>query len=86
MADGQVRYAQIVWETLGILRDASTPIPSREMVAKVKERLQPTPYESEENRSGNSRWETAMRFKSGDAATVGWMTKRGDWAITRGRH
>ena len=23
-----------------------------------------------------------MRFKSGDAATVGWMTKRGDWAIT----
>ena len=24
-----------------------------------------------------------MRFKSGDAATVGWMTKRGDWAITR---
>ncbi len=23
-----------------------------------------------------------MRFSSGDAATVGWMTKRGDWAIT----
>ena len=23
-----------------------------------------------------------MRFKSGDAATVGWITKRGDWAIT----
>jgi alkylated DNA nucleotide flippase Atl1 len=82
VADGQVRYAQILWETFRILRDAPTPIPSREMVARVKERLRPTPYESEENRSGNSRWETAMRFKSGDAATVGWMTKRGDWAIT----
>jgi 5-methylcytosine-specific restriction enzyme B len=82
VADGQVRYAQILWETFRILRDASTPIPSREMVARVKERLRPTPYESEENRSGSSRWETAMRFKSGDAATVGWMTKRGDWAIT----
>ncbi len=82
MADGQVRYAQILWETFRILRDAPAPIPSREMVARVKERLRPTPYESEQNRSGNSRWETAMRFKSGDAATVGWMTKRGDWAIT----
>jgi alkylated DNA nucleotide flippase Atl1 len=82
VADGQVRYAQILWETFRVLRDAPTPIPSREMVARVKERLRPTPYESEENRSGSSRWETAMRFKSGDAATVGWMTKRGDWAIT----
>jgi 5-methylcytosine-specific restriction enzyme B len=82
VADSQVRYAQILWETLRILRDAPTPIPSREMVARVKEQLRPTPYESDENRSGSSRWETAMRFKSGDAATVGWMTKRGDWAIT----
>jgi 5-methylcytosine-specific restriction protein B len=82
MADGQVRYAQILWETLHVLRDATAPIPSREMAARVRERLRPTPYESEENRSGSSRWETAMRFKSGDAATVGWITKRGDWAIT----
>ena len=82
MADGQVRYAQILWETLHVLRDASAPIPSREMVARVRERLRPTLYEGQENKSGHSRWETAMRFKSGDAATVGWMTKRGDWAIT----
>jgi 5-methylcytosine-specific restriction protein B len=82
VVDGQVRYAQILWETLHVLRDASAPIPSREMVARVKEQLRPTPYESEENKSGHRRWETAMRFKSGDAATVGWMTKRGDWAIT----
>ena len=33
-------------------------------------------------RSGSSRWETALQFHSGDAATVGWITKRGGWAIT----
>jgi 5-methylcytosine-specific restriction protein B len=82
VADGRVRYAQILWETLHVLRAASAPIPSREVVERVKGRLRPTPYESQENKSGHSRWETAMRFKSGDAATVGWMTKRGDWAIT----
>ena len=48
----------------------------------MRERIQPTPYESELHRSGGSRWETALHFHSGDAATVGWMTKRGGWAIT----
>ena len=86
MADDQVRYAQILWETLEVLRDAPAPIPSREMVARVRDRLRPTPYESQENRSGHSRWETAMRFKSGDAATVGWMTKRRRLVDHRGWH
>jgi 5-methylcytosine-specific restriction enzyme B len=82
LADGQVRYALLVWEALHILRDASTPMPSRQITAAVGERIQPTPHESEFHRSGNSRWETALHFHSGDAATVGWMTKRGGWAIT----
>ena len=34
------------------------------------------------HRSGGSRWETALGFHSGDAATVGWITKRGGWSIT----
>jgi len=82
MADDHVRYALLVWEALRILRDASAPMQSRQIAAAVGERIRPTPYESELHRSGGSRWETALHFHSGDAATVGWMTKRGGWAIT----
>jgi 5-methylcytosine-specific restriction protein B len=82
VADGQVRYALIVWEILRTLRDAATPLLSRQVVAAVGERIQPTPWERQLQRSGSSRWETALQFHSGDAATIGWMTKRGGWAIT----
>jgi 5-methylcytosine-specific restriction enzyme B len=82
LAEGQVRYALIVWEALHILRDAPAPMQSRQVTAAVGERIQPTSYEDERHRSGGNRWETALHFHSGDAATVGWMTKRGGWAIT----
>jgi 5-methylcytosine-specific restriction protein B len=55
---------------------------SRQVVAAVGESIQPTPYERQLQRGSSSRWETALQFNSGDAATVGWMTKRGGWAIT----
>ena len=45
MADGQVRYALIVWEALEILRDAPAPMQSRQVTAAVGERIQLTPYE-----------------------------------------
>jgi 5-methylcytosine-specific restriction enzyme B len=35
-------------------------------------------------RSGGVRWEVALHFKTGDAVTVGWMTKRGGWALVEG--
>ena len=82
MTDGQVRYALIVWEALNILRDAPAAMQSRQVTAAVGERIQPTAYEDELHRSGGNRWETALHFHSGDAATVGWMTKRGGWTIT----
>ena len=77
-----MRYALIVWEILRMLRDAVGPMQSRQVLAAVGERIQPTPWELQLQRSGSSRWETALQFHSGDAATVGWITKRGGWAIT----
>src|SRR5260370_678905 len=82
MADGKVRYALIVWEALHILRDAAAPLTSREITVAVGERIEPTPHERELHKSGGIRWETALHFHSGDAATVGWITKRGGWSIT----
>ena len=72
----------IVWEALQILRDAPGRCSRVRSRLRLASAVQPTPYEDERHRSGGSRWETALRFHSGDAATVGWMTKRGGWAIT----
>jgi hypothetical protein len=64
----QVRYPLIVWGTMQVMD-------------VVRARIQPTPYESEPVKSGGVRWEVVLHFKSGDAVTVGWMTKRGGWAL-----
>ncbi len=50
----------------------------------VRTRIQPTAHESERVRRGDVRWEVALRFASGDAVTIGWMTKRGGWALVEG--
>ena len=83
MPDGQVRYGLIVWEALQILRDAAAPMPSRQVISRGSGAHPADALrELKQHRSGGSRWETALQFHSGDAATVGWMTKRGGWAIT----
>jgi 5-methylcytosine-specific restriction protein B len=82
MADEKTRYGLIIWEILHILRDDAAPKQASEMVALVGDRIQPTPHERERLKSGGSRWETVLGFVSGDAVTVGWMSKLGGWTIT----
>jgi 5-methylcytosine-specific restriction protein B len=82
MADEKTRYALIIWEVLHILRDATEPKQASEMAVLVGSRIQPTSYESERLKSGGSRWETSLGFVSGDAVTIGWMSKLGGWTIT----
>jgi len=77
----QVRYALIFWETMRLLREAGGPLARNQVVAVVRDRIQPTEREIRRNRSGGVSWESALNFQSGDAATVGWMTKRGGWTI-----
>lgn len=81
MAD-KVRYALILWEAMCVLRDASGPMPKGVVIDSVSERIDPTPYERERVKSGGVRWEIALHFHSGDAASIGWLTKRGGWSIT----
>jgi 5-methylcytosine-specific restriction enzyme B len=86
MAEGdpvpvQVRYPLIIWETMQVLRDAAEPLTKNQVMDAVRARIQPTSYESEFVKSGGVRWEVVLHFKSGDAVTVGWMTKRGGWAL-----
>ncbi|HUZ26549.1 MAG TPA: AAA family ATPase [Streptosporangiaceae bacterium] len=82
MDEERVRYSLIGWEALCVLRDTPAALPAGEVIAAVRQRIDPTPYERQPLRGGQSRWETALHFVSGDAATVGWMTKRGGWSIT----
>ena len=78
----QVRYGLIIWETLRLLGDAGRPLSRAEVVDALAARILPNAYESGRNSSGRVRWIVALNFQSGDATTVGWMTKRDGWSIT----
>lgn len=82
MPDDRVRHALLLWTLMNILRNAHGPIPSAEAITLVGEEIDPTPYEREINRGRSPKWETSLRFSSGDTATIGWMSKRGGWSIT----
>src|SRR5690242_1380359 len=77
----QVRYPLIVWEMLRVLREAAEPLAANQVIDAVRAGIQPTAYESDRVKSGGIRWEVVLHFKSGDAVTAGWMTKRGGWAL-----
>jgi 5-methylcytosine-specific restriction enzyme B len=80
----QVRYPLITWEMMQVLRGAAEPLTSTQVIDAVRSRIEPTPYESERVKSGGIRWEVVLQFRSGDAATVGWMTKQGGWSLVEG--
>lgn len=80
----QVRYALITWETMRVLRDAAKPLAANQVMDAVRARIRPNAHESERVKSGGIRWEVIFQFKSGDAVTVGWMTKQGGWALVEG--
>jgi 5-methylcytosine-specific restriction enzyme B len=67
---------------LEVLRDAGGPLQVRQVLDAVAGRVELTPDELGRYDSGQPRWDVAVRFFTGDAATLGWMTKRGGWAIT----
>ena len=48
----------------------------------LRRRVQLTPYELSVDKSGQPRYDRAVGFHTGDAATVGWMSKLGGWSIT----
>ena len=78
---GQARYPIILWEIMHVLRDAAEPLSKNQVVDAVRDRIHPTAHECERVKSGGVRWEVALHFQSGDAVTVGWMTKREGWSI-----
>lgn len=77
-----VRYAELLWTAMEVLRDAGQPLQYPTVRDRVEEIVSPTPYEREDIRPRQTRWETALRFGTGNAVTIGWMSKRKGWTLT----
>lgn len=78
----KIRSGLLLRTCLEVLRDRGR-LPGRDVVAEIARRVDLTPYERELNRSGVPRWETDVRFHSGNAASVGWLVKQDNlWQIT----
>ena len=82
MSDQQVQRAALVRAALEALRDADGPLKPRQVEDEVERRVELTPHESEQYADGRARWRVHLGFYSGDAATIGWITKRNGWSIT----
>lgn len=77
-----VRRAPLLRACLEVLRDAEGPLGPGEVYDLVEDRFPLTDYEVELLRDGMPRWRVHMGYYTGDAATVGWITKIGGWRLT----
>jgi 5-methylcytosine-specific restriction protein B len=82
MADERVRRGLLLRTVMEILRDAGTKLSQQEVDAELRPRVRLNSQELSVDNSGLPRYERAVGFHAGDAATVGWMSKIGGWSIT----
>ncbi|WP_207400764.1 McrB family protein [Actinomadura roseirufa] len=78
----KIRRDLLLHATLTILAEAGERLPHETVYEGVLERVGLSPFELSLDNSGLPRWRRATGFLAGDAATVGWLTKRDGWAIT----
>jgi 5-methylcytosine-specific restriction protein B len=65
-----------------ILRDAGTKLSESQVHEELRRRVQLNPHELSLDNSGLPRFDRAVGFHTGDAATIGWTSKIGGWSIT----
>src|SRR6266567_16262 len=81
MAEERVRRPLLLRVAMEIVRDAGPKLPV-ELYQELRSRVQLTPYELSVDNSGLPRYDRAVGFMTGDAATVGWVSKINGWSIT----
>ena len=77
-----IRRSLLLGAMFDVLAKADHPLASAEAVAQVAANVEFTPHEASLNKTGVRRAETLIRWGSSWATTLGWMTKRGGWALT----
>jgi len=79
----QVRRPMLLGVLLRALADADGPRQARDVVADVFDRVPPTAHELSATSTGAGRADNFLRWASGWANAVGWLTKSADgWQIT----
>ncbi|TDC94559.1 hypothetical protein [Actinomadura sp. 7K507] len=74
--------APIFRAAMEILRDEERPLKPAEVRDAVEARVTIAPEHEAPNAHGQIRWHSQLGFRTGEAASIGWMTKRNGWAIT----
>ncbi|MEV0663576.1 MGMT family protein [Actinomadura luteofluorescens] len=75
--------APIFRTAMEILRDEGRPLQPTEVREAVASRVTIDPEHERPNAHGQIRWHSQLGFRTGEAASLGWMTKRNGWAITQ---
>jgi 5-methylcytosine-specific restriction protein B len=74
--------APILRATMEVLREADRPLQPDEVRNAVEKRVDIAPEYRATNAHGQVRWWAQLGFRTGEAAVLGWMTKRNGWSIT----
>ncbi|MEU4830131.1 hypothetical protein [Streptosporangium sp. NPDC023615] len=74
--------APILRAALEVLREADRPLRPDEVREAVTERVSVTPEHQAPDAHGQPRWWAQLGFRTGEAASLGWMSKRNGWSIT----
>ena len=82
MAEERLRWGLLLRTALEILRDAGTKVPQAQVLEELRRRVAFNPRELSVDNSGLPRYDRAVGWKMGDAATIGWASKIGGWSIT----
>jgi 5-methylcytosine-specific restriction protein B len=82
MAEEKVRRSLLLKTAMEILRDAGRKMPSNQVLEEVQRRVDLNPRELSRDKSGAPRFDRAVGFDTGYAATIGWVSKIGGWSIT----
>jgi len=82
MSEQVATNAVLLRTSMEILLDAGAPLSVQDVLREIPQQVTLTPYWLERYKSGSTRWEVAVRFITGNAATVGWITKTGRWEVT----
>lgn len=77
-----VRRPLLLRAMFDVLAEATGPLSASRVRDEVAQRVELNSQELSPNAGGLPRWEVYLRFASTGASKVGWISKRGGWAIT----
>ncbi|WP_204024072.1 hypothetical protein [Sinosporangium siamense] len=76
------QIAQIFRIALEVLREAGLPLGPDRVRAAVSRQVDISAELQAPDRHGQARWWAQLGFRTGEAAAIGWMSKRNGWSLT----